>query len=140
MALKITNSISIPLREIVFVAIRAQGAGGQNINKVSNAVQLRFDVRASTLPDEVKERLSSFSDTRITNENIIIIKAQRFRSLEKNREDALARLAELVQRAIYVQKRRKQTKPSRSSQQRRLASKSLHGRTKAGRGRVKLEE
>lgn len=137
MALKISNHVSIPSREIEFQAIRAQGAGGQNVNKVSSAVHLRFDIKASSLPDFYKERLASFSDKRITADGVIIIKAQRFRSQEKNRDDALQRLQSLVRSAAVTRKTRKPTKPSRSSQKRRVDSKTRRGRTKSLRGPVR---
>jgi ribosome-associated protein len=136
MTLKITHQVCIPLAEIQFQAIRAQGAGGQNVNKVSSAVHLRFDIDASSLPDIYKERLRKLSDQRITDNGIIVIKAQRFRSQDKNREDALARLAELVKAAGVVPKKRRPTKPSRSSQTKRMDSKSKHGQLKSQRGRV----
>ena len=136
MSLKISNHVSIPLAEIQLQAIRAQGAGGQNVNKVSSAVHLRFDIDASSLPDNYKESLRKLSDRRITSEGIIILKAQRFRSQEKNREDALDRLRELLHAAGTTRKRRKATKPSRSSQKRRVDSKTKRGQLKSQRGRV----
>jgi ribosome-associated protein len=122
--------------EIQFIAIRAQGAGGQNVNKVSNAIHLRFDIRASSLPEEVKARLLGLRDQRISAEGVIVIKAQQYRSLEKNREDAIARLRELVARATAVPRKRRPTRPTRASRQRRLETKTKRGRIKALRGRV----
>lgn len=122
--------------EVDFSAIRAQGAGGQNVNKVSNAVHLRFDVRASSLPDALKERLLATRDQRITDEGVVVIKAQQHRSLEKNREDAMARLHELVAAAAHIPRVRKATKPTRASQRRRLQGKTLRSGIKAGRGKV----
>ena len=139
MSLKISNQISIPLAEIQFQAIRAQGAGGQNVNKVSSAVHLRFDIGASSLPDSFKESLRKFRDQRISSDAIIIIKAQRFRSQEKNRQDALDRLRDLVQAASATRKRRKPTKPTRGSQKRRVDSKTKRGQLKSQRGRVRFE-
>ena len=136
MSLKLSNQVSIPLTEIQFQAIRAQGAGGQNVNKVSSAVHLRFDIAASSLPDTYKESLKKISDRRITSDGIIIIKAQRFRSQEKNRGDALDRLRELIKVASATRQRRKPTKPTRSSQRRRVDSKTKRGQLKSGRGRV----
>ncbi|CAA0123501.1 Peptidyl-tRNA hydrolase ArfB [Halioglobus japonicus] len=138
MSLKISNQVAIPLSEIQFQAIRAQGAGGQNVNKVSSAVHLRFSINASSLPEDYKEGLHKMRDQRITEDGVIIIKAQRFRSQEKNREDALNRLAELVRVAGTTKKKRKPTKPSRNSQKKRMDSKTKHGQLKSQRGRVKL--
>jgi ribosome-associated protein len=136
MSLKISNQVSIPLADIQFQAIRAQGAGGQNVNKVSSAVHLRFDVGASSLPETYKESLKKINDRRITSDGIIIIKAQRFRSQEKNRGDALERLSALIRAASVTRQRRKPTKPTRSSQRKRVDSKTKRGQLKSQRGRV----
>ena len=136
MSLKISNQVSIPLADIQFQAIRAQGAGGQNVNKVSSAVHLRFDVGASSLPETYKESLKKINDRRITSDGIIIIKAQRFRSQEKNRSDALDRLGELIKAAGEIRRRRKPTKPTRSSQRKRVDTKTKRGQLKSRRGRV----
>ena len=136
MNLKISNQVSIPLADIQFQAIRAQGAGGQNVNKVSSAVHLRFDIGASSLPETYKESLKKINDRRITSDGIIIIKAQRFRSQEKNRGDALDRLSELIRAASVTRQRRKPTKPTRSSQRKRVDSKTKRGQLKSRRGRV----
>lgn len=119
--------------EITFDAIRASGPGGQNVNKVSNAVHLRFDIRASSLPEAVKARLLTWPDQRISSDGIVVIKAQDARSLERNRADAIARLIDLVQAAAHVPKARRATKPTYGSQQRRLEGKARRSHVKAGR-------
>jgi ribosome-associated protein len=138
MSLRISGQVSIPLAEIQFQAIRAQGAGGQNVNKVSSAVHLRFDIAASSLPDNYKAALGQLSDQRISGDGIIIIKAQRFRSQEKNRDDALKRLQVLIQAAGATRKRRRPTKPTRGSQIRRVDSKTKRGQLKSQRGKIRL--
>ncbi len=134
--LDIAQNVSLPDTEFQFSAIRAQGAGGQNVNKVSSAIHLRFDINASSLPDVYKRRLLSLRDRRISNEGVIIIKAQKFRTQEKNRNDALERLKALIAGVMVVQKPRRPTKPTVGSQKRRLDSKVKRGKTKSLRGRI----
>ena len=131
--LSITPRLSIPLDEIEFSAVRSQGAGGQNVNKTSTAAHLRFDVHASSLPDDCKARLLAQRDQRISNDGIIVIKAQASRSLEQNRNDALERLRDLIARAVVVPRKRKATKPTRASKLRRLDGKTKRGALKASR-------
>jgi ribosome-associated protein len=128
---------TIDPNEVEFSAIRAQGPGGQNVNKVSCAVHARFDVKASSLPDWLKERLLAVRDSRITEDGVVVLKAQQSRSLEANKEDALRRLQELVDKAAVVQAVRRPTKPTRGSQRRRLDSKTRSGQVKALRGKIK---
>ena len=140
MNLIISKSIEIPLSEIEISAVRAQGPGGQHVNKASTAVHLRFDIMASSLPEFYKKRLLSLHDRRISKDGVIIIKAQDYRSQNQNKEDALARLKELLLRAAKKRKKRKPTRPTAASQKKRVESKIKRGQLKRNRGKVNYPE
>lgn len=136
----LSKNLQIPDSELDIQAIHAQGSGGQHINKVATAIHLRFDIQASSLPEAYKVKLLALPDQRISKDGVIIIKAQRHRSQEKNREDALQRLTGLIQSVLTTPKKRRATKPSRSSQKKRLDKKTRHSRKKSLRGKLRTEE
>jgi ribosome-associated protein len=136
--LKISESVIIQEKEIEFIAIRAQGAGGQNVNKVSSAIHLRFNIVESSLPDFYKERLLKLNDRRINKEGVIVIKSQQYRTREKNREEDINRLEEMIKKAGVIQKKRKPTRPSRNSLKRRLDGKNKRSKVKEMRKKVSL--
>ena len=137
--IQISNKIIIPDEEIEINAVRSQGAGGQNVNKVSTAIHLRFDIQASSLPDFYKEKLFKLSDNRISKDGVIIIKAQQFRTQKKNKEEAVIRLKNLIKTATITRKKRKPTKPTKASKERRLEGKTKQSQRKALRGKVDFD-
>lgn len=136
--INLSHDVQLGDWEVDITAIRSQGAGGQNVNKVSSAIHLRFDINTSSLPPFFKERLLKLSDQRITKDGVIIIKAQSYRTQEMNRDDAIKRLQELINGAVEVQKRRRPTRPTRGSQERRIEGKKIRGKAKSLRGKVDL--
>lgn len=138
--IRISNNVSLADDEVELHAIRSQGAGGQNVNKVASAIHLRFDIEASSLPEFYKQRLLSLNDKRISKEGVLVIKAQQFRTQEKNRDDAISRLQELIQSVARVQRIRLATKPSRAAKSRRVDSKTKRGQSKLLRRKVDSSE
>jgi len=134
--IKISNKISISPNEIKVSAVRSQGTGGQNVNKVATAIHLRFDIPASSLPDEIKEKLLLIRERRVSKDGVIIIKAQKFRTQEKNREDAILRLVDLIKKVLVKKKKRKPTKPTKVSKEKRLESKSKKSQIKKSRSKI----
>lgn len=133
---KITGNITLNEQEVEFTAIRAQGSGGQNVNKVASAIHLRFDIRASSLPEKIKKRLLALHDSRLTSDGCLVIKAQQHRTQEQNREDGIARLVHIIRQATVEKKARKATRPTKSSRKKRMDKKTKRGQVKALRKKV----
>ena len=138
--LEITNHVSVQDKEVELTAVRASGPGGQNVNKVSSAIHLRFNINASSLPDNIKTKILRLRDKRITADGVVIIKAQRFREQDKNREDALLRLQTLIKKALHKQKKRIPTKPSKAAKRRRVDNKTRRGKVKTLRAKVQSQD